>query len=102
MKSIYDKFEVIEDPRDNRGKKHKLINILIMTIYGLLCGFTDFDNLADFLKLKEGYFVELLNLENGVPSHDTLSRVFAVIDPKEFMEIFISWTKEIVEKKAFF
>ena len=71
-----------------------------MTIYGLLCGLKDYVNIADFMKLKEDYFTKLLNLENGTPSHDCLSDVFAVIDSKKFMEIFIEWTKDIVKIKT--
>lgn len=56
MKSLFEHFEILEDPRDIRGKKHKLINILILTIYGILCGYTDFTNMTDFLKLNEEYF----------------------------------------------
>lgn len=100
MKSLFNHFEVLDDPRDIRGKRHKLINILIMTIYGILCGYTDFTNLADFLKVHENYFIKLLNLENGTPSHDTLSNVFACIDSKKFMEIFIAWIKEITKEKG--
>lgn len=101
MKSLYEHFKVLEDPRDIRGKKHNLINILIMTIYGILCGYTDFTNLADFLKVHEVYFTNLLNLENGTPSHDTLSKVFAIIDSKKFLKIFIDWTKEIINDKGY-
>ena len=71
-----------------------------MTICGILCGLTDFTNIADFLKIKEEYFTQLLNLEHGTPSHDCLSDVFAAIDSKKFMEIFIEWTKEIIKKKT--
>ena len=49
------------------------MNIIIMTIYGVLCGYTDFVNMADFLELNKEYFITLLNLENGIPSHDTFS-----------------------------
>lgn len=94
--TLFSKFEVLEDPRDIRGKKYKLIDILIMTIYGILCGLTDFTNIADFMKLKEEYFTELLGLEHGTPSHDCLSDIFARIDSKKFMEIFIEWIKEII------
>lgn len=94
--TLFSKFEILEDPRDIRGKKYKLIDILIMTIYGILCGLTDFTNIADFMKLKEDYFTELLGLENGTPSHDCLSDIFARIDSKKFMEIFIEWIKEII------
>ena len=50
MNILYNRFEILEDPRDIRGKRHALNNILIMTIYGILCGYTDFTNLAFFLK----------------------------------------------------
>ena len=98
--SLFEKFKVLEDPRDMRGKKHELINILVMTIYAILCGQTDYTNIAYFMKIKEDYFTELLHLENGTPSHDCLSYLFARIDPKEFMKVFIEWTKEIVKIKS--
>ena len=89
MKSLFEHFEILEDPRYTRGKKHELINILILTFYGILCGYTDFTNMADFLKLNEEYFNNLLSLKNGIPSHDCFSSVFSIIDSKKFMNLFI-------------
>lgn len=100
MNSLYNRFEILEDPRDIRGKKHDLSNILVMTIYGILCGYTDFTNLADFIKVHEDYFTKLLSLENGTPSYDTFSNVFSMIDSKKFLELFINWIKEIVKKNG--
>ena len=100
MKTLINHFELLEDPRDIRGKKHKLVDILVMTVYGILCGYTDFVNMVDFLEVHKEYFINLLSLENGIPSHDTFSRVFAMIDAKKFLEIFINWIKEIVEKNG--
>ena len=97
MKTLFNHFELLEDPRDIRWKKHELINIMIMTIYGILCGYTDFTNLADFLKVHEDYFTNLLNLEHGTPSHDTLSKVFSIIDSKQFLELFIEWINQIIK-----
>ena len=101
MKSLFNHFEILEDPRDIRGKKHELSNIIVMTIYGILCGYTDFTNLADFLKVHEEYFINLLNLKNGTPSHDTLSNVFRNIDSKKFMDLFIEWIKEVIGSKGY-
>lgn len=98
--SLFEKFELLEDPRDTRGKRYKLIDILIMTIYAILCGQSDFVNIAYYMKVNEEYFTKLLELENGTPSHDCLSDLFAMIDPKKFMELFIEWTKEIIGKKT--
>ena len=94
--NLFERFEILKDPRDIRGKRYKLIDVLIMTIYAILCNQTDYVNIAYFMKIKEGYFKELLDLENGTPSHDCLSDLFSVIDSENFMRIFIEWVKEIV------
>lgn len=90
----------LEDPRDTRGLKHELTNIIVMSIYGILCGNTDCESIAYFLELRKEYFIKMLNLENGVPSADTLLRVFSIINPKKFMEIFSKWVNDIVKQKA--
>lgn len=90
----------LEDPRDNRGLKHELTNIIVMSIYGILCGNADCESIAYFLELRKEYFTKLLKLENGVPSADTLLRVFSMINPDKFMEIFTKWVKDIVKQKA--
>ena len=97
--SIFGKFCVIADPRDNRGKRYMLSDLLIMTIYGILNGYDDFENLADFLKQEESYFVNLLLIEK-TPSPDCLSYLFAMLDPKEFMDIFIEWIREVVKVRT--
>lgn len=51
------------------------------------------------MKLHEQYFIDLLNVKNGVSSHDTFSRVFSSIDSKKFTSIFIEWIKDIVKQK---
>lgn len=93
--SVFSEFSEIKDPRDNRGKRYKLIDLFIMTIYGILNGYDDFNNIADFLKVNASYFKNLLLIEK-TPSHDCLSDLFAVIDSDEFMGIFVKWIREIV------
>jgi predicted transposase YbfD/YdcC len=90
----------IEDPRDNRGKRHKLLDIFIMTVFGLLWGHTDFTNMVIDLKYHETYFTELLGLENGIPSHDTFSAAFSIINPAEFLECFIQWLADLTRPQG--
>ena len=51
MKTLFNYIEILEDPRDIRGKKHRLPDILIMTIYGVLWGYTDFVNYGRFFEI---------------------------------------------------
>ena len=81
----------IEDPRDNRGKLHRLIDILILAVIGLLWGHTDFTNMCVELRYREEILTEVLGLPNGIPSHDTFSAIFSIINPGEFLECFIQW-----------
>ena len=96
MKEMYNYFSMLKDPRDARGLRHELGNIIVMSIYAVLCGYTDAENMAYFMKLQEAYFKSLLDLHYGVPSADTLLRVFALIDPEEFMEAFYSWIRDVL------
>lgn len=82
----------IDDPRKEKGKRHQLIHILILTIIGILRGFSDFDNMVDDLKYDEQELSEKLGMKHGIPSHDTFSRVFRIIDAKAFMKAFIDWS----------
>jgi len=93
-------FGSIEDPRDIRGQRHKLLDIFILTVYGLLWGHTDFTNMVIELKYHEAYFTELLGLENGIPSHDTFSAAFSIINPAEFLECFIQWIVDLAQAKG--
>lgn len=92
-------FNELTDTRDARGLKHELTNCIVMTIFGILAGHYDAENIAFFLKLNEEYFNKELNLENGTPSPDTLLRISSLIDPEEFMKIFVKWVENIIKEK---
>ena len=89
-------FSELTDKRDNRGLRHDLGNIIVMSIYAVLCGYTDAENMAFFMKLQEPYFEKMLDLKYGVPSADTLLRVFALIEPEKFMELFYQWIRDVL------
>lgn len=99
-KELLNYFEILEDPRKNKGKMHKLNDIIIMSIFAILSNCKDATDIAYFLELREDYFTNLLDLKYGTPSHDTISWVFRIIDPNNFMQVFINWIKEIVKSKS--
>lgn len=88
-------FITITDPRrDNRS--HLLIDIIMIAICATLAGAEGWVEIARFAKLKEAWFRKFLALPNGVPSHDTIGRVFSVLDPEEFQINFMIWIRSCV------
>lgn len=99
-KDLLNYFDILEDPRKSKGKLHKLNDIIIMCIFAILSNCKDATEIAYFLELRKDYFTKLLDLKYGTPSHDTISWVFRIINPNEFMNIFINWVKEIINVKS--
>jgi predicted transposase YbfD/YdcC len=88
-------FAQVEDPRVERTKRHRLRDIIILAICGVICGAEGWVEIEEFGKAKEAWFTDLLGLPNGIPSHDTFGRVFAHIDPKQFEASFFEWVQGI-------
>lgn len=75
--------ESVVDPRVNRNRRHKLVDILIMALCGFLGGCEGWVDVEVFAKSKREWFEKFLELPNGIPSHDTFGRVFALLDPQQ-------------------
>src|SRR2546430_16576184 len=88
-------FAQVEDPRIERTKRHRLRDILIIAICGVICGAEGWVEIEEFGKAKQAWFTELLTLPNGIPSHDTFGRVFAQLDPQQFEASFLQWVQAI-------
>jgi predicted transposase YbfD/YdcC len=86
-------FAQVEDPRMERTKRHRLRDIIILAICGVICGAEGWVEIEEFGKAKEAWFTDLLHLPNGIPSHDTFGRVFSLINPDQFEASFFQWVQ---------
>ena len=85
-------FDSLPDPRIDRCKRHKLLDILVIAICSTICGADSWTEMELFGESKEEWFRTFLELPNGIPSHDTFRRVFMLLDPRKFGECFMNWT----------
>lgn len=95
--SIGKHFANLEDPRIDRTKRHKLVDILVIAICAVICGADNWEEVELFGQSKEAWFRTFLELPNGIPSHDTFWRVFAKLDPQQFQQSFVSWITSVSE-----
>lgn len=94
-RGIIEIFKDIPDPRVGNAKKYKLEEILTIGVLAVLCDCSQFTEMELFGQEKEDWLKEFLELENGIPSHDTFGDVFAAIDPEAFREGFMEWVETI-------
>ena len=92
---IYEHFENVTDPRVNRGKNFPLIEMVFVALCGAICDCNSWVDVAAFGKCKLDWFRRFLPFEEGVPSHDTFTEVFARLDTVEFYASLESWAMSI-------
>jgi len=92
---ILDHFSEIEDPRIERNKLHKLIDIITIAICAVICNADTWEDIEEFGKAKEAWFRKYLELPNGIPSHDTIRRVFIRLKPEQLQSSFLSWVQAL-------
>jgi hypothetical protein len=80
-------FRQVPDPRASNAT-HDLLNVLFIALAAVLCGAESCADMAEFGRSKEGLLRLVLDLEHGIPSHDTFSRVFRLIEPAAFERAF--------------
>ncbi|MCK9992931.1 MAG: hypothetical protein Dbin4_01451 [Alphaproteobacteria bacterium] len=90
-------FEGLDDPRTGNAKLHSLHEVLIIALCTVLCGGETCADMALFGRSKRDFLQEFLRLEHGIPSHDTFSRVFRLLDPQRFHLWFLGFMQRFSE-----
>ena len=93
--SLQDRLSAIPDFRKkNKNFRHSLTDILMLSICAVFCGAENFEDMETFGRQRKDLLQEFIPLANGVPSHDTIRRVFLHLDDKLFNEVFLSWVQD--------
>lgn len=95
--ALLEHFGDLVDPRSDRHKEHKLIDILVIAICAILCGANDWVAVETFGQAKREWFTRFLDLAHGIPSHDTFGRVFAVLSPQALQACFLRWIQAVAQ-----
>ena len=91
LKAIEKHFGQLTDPRVDRTKEHKLVDIIAIALCAVICGAENWVDIELYGNSKLVWLRTFLELPHGIPSHDTFGRVFRRIDAQEFQKVFYEW-----------
>ena len=94
---LLEHFKPLEDPRAEHLLEHQLLDIIGLTICAVICGADTWVDIEQYGKAKESWLSVFLELPNGIPSHDTIARLFAALNPVALQDCFLSWVKAIAQ-----
>ena len=87
-------FEEITDPRINRGANYPLMEMIFLTLCATICDADGWADVERYGKAKLDWLRKFFPFEFGIPSHDTLGRVFSRLDTVAFYAALQSWTSD--------
>ncbi len=91
-------FGSIADPRIERCKKHRLLDILLLAISAVVSGAEGWEDIEDFGHSKLDWLRKYGDFEAGIPRHDTIARVLRRLKPDEIESAFQSWISSLIKK----
>jgi predicted transposase YbfD/YdcC len=93
--SILTHFAALPDPRRPRRRLHRLLDLIAIAICAVIAGCDDWVEVAAYGRKKRTWLQTFLPLPHGIPSHDTFSRVFRLLDPRAFQRCFTRWIEAV-------
>jgi len=93
LESFLDTFEALEDPRIERSRLHPLPEVLLVTLCGVIAGCEGWCDIETFARERLEFLRRFRPFADGVPSDDTLRRVFRALDPEAFSALFAQWAQ---------
>ncbi|HEY5729770.1 MAG TPA: ISAs1 family transposase [Anaerolineales bacterium] len=97
LEAIEQHFSKVTDPRVDRTKEHKLMDMIVIAICAVICGAEGWTDIENFGNSKLPWLKSFLELPNGIPSHDTFGRVFSMLDAEQFQLAFYEWVLAVNE-----
>ncbi len=97
MDTLVEDVDPLEDPRHGNAGRHSLHDILVIALCTILCGGETCTDMALFGQSKREFLESFLPLRNGIPSHDTFSRVFRLLDPEAFRMWFLEFMGQFAQ-----
>lgn len=93
---LHHSLRLIPDPRDQRRPKHALPDLLFISLCSLLTGGDSFQDMADFASDEAAWLRTVIPFQGGPPSHDTFTRVFALLDTHAFEGAVRHWMRQLL------
>jgi predicted transposase YbfD/YdcC len=93
--ALVEALQTIPDPRrQGENLKHPLVDLIILGFCGVLAGGEDFVEIAKWGRVNEPFLRTFLELPHGIASHDTFTRVFALLPPSTLQAVLLPWLLE--------
>ncbi len=96
--SIVKHFESLRDPRHTRNRLHSLIDVITISVCGVIVGCSGPSAIERWAKAKKEWLEKVLALRNGIPSRDCIRRVLCALQPEAFQTCFQSWMASLLSE----
>ena len=93
MLELLKHLEYAEDLRQESKVKHKMGDIIAITLFATIANANEWTEIYAFAEMNEEFLREHLKLPNGLPSHDTIQRVMAIVNPQFLQRIQLLWNE---------